>query len=77
MLLLLAAWLRPRSRRVRASQNCGNAREHNGVSDLRWETLGRTFGNQPRRGFAYLLGLSLGRAAGASVILGHANQATA
>lgn len=70
---LLAAGLRPRSRSVRASQNSGNAREHSGVSDLRWETLRCTFGDQSRRGFAYLLGLNLRPAPGASVVLGHAN----
>jgi len=63
--------------RIRDSQNRGDAREHYGVGDLRWEALRYTLENQPRCGFAYLLGLSLGPAAGASVILRHRHHVIA
>jgi hypothetical protein len=76
-LLLLLPAFSARSWSIRACQNRGNAREHDGVSDLRWKTLHYTFGNESRRGFADLLSLSLGPAAGASVIHGHGHQAIA
>ena len=70
LLLLLLPAFSARSWSIRACQNRGNAREHDGVSDLRWKPLHYTFGNESRRGFADLLSLSLGPAAARASSMG-------